>query len=185
MNSSLPVIRIPVRPVITDPRLYWLWPPPRQMQQLAAQPFLLSQPWNISFIASSFPLHRYIIDSLTIIISTLNCFFKNQSTLDIWDAHKPTLVLLGIDPVIGNIGVNTPGSSAGNSVICCVKADIFPNQDSYRLTIASDKVIYLFYLFFKISKSNIISFAWICLIRYRLLAPTEKDCIMLCAPWNN
>ena len=58
MNASLPFVRAPVRPVITDTRLNWIWPPPKQMQQLDGPPFSLHHPWNISFVSSSVPLHE-------------------------------------------------------------------------------------------------------------------------------
>lgn len=118
MNTSLPYVRGPVRPVITDSRLHWLWPPPKQMQQLEDPPFSLNQPWNISFIGSSLPLHRI---------------------MDIWDVHKPTLLSLGIDPIIGNVS-NRGLLPDESTVTCCVKAQLFPNPESYRLTISSDRI---------------------------------------------
>lgn len=58
MSTTLPFFRAPMRPVITDTRLHWLWPPPKQLQQLNGLPFSLHQPWNISFVSCSIPLHE-------------------------------------------------------------------------------------------------------------------------------
>ncbi|EFX70985.1 hypothetical protein DAPPUDRAFT_228128 [Daphnia pulex] len=119
--TSLPFIRTPIRPVITDARLHWLWPPPKQIQQLEGQPFQIHQPWNISFVACSIPLH---------------------DILDIWDVHKPQLALLGIDPTIGNVKPNNTEVTEENEnkLTCCVKSQLFPSSESYRLTISPTKI---------------------------------------------
>jgi len=118
MSSSLPYVGSPMRPVITDSRLHWMWPPPKQMQQLDEPPFSLSQPWTISFVASSMPLHKI---------------------MDIWDVHKPTLLSFGIDPIIGNVS-NRGTSAHESSVICSVNAQMFANPESYRLSVSSDQI---------------------------------------------
>jgi hypothetical protein len=59
---TLPLIRAPIHPVVTDTRLHWLWPPPKQMQQISKPPFSINQPasnWNISIIPSSTSLHKF------------------------------------------------------------------------------------------------------------------------------
>ncbi|XP_032789539.2 uncharacterized protein LOC116926709 [Daphnia magna] len=121
ITTSLPFIRAPIRPVITDARLHWLWPPPKQIQQLEGLPFLIHQPWSISFVSCSIPLH---------------------DILDIWDAHKAPLSLLGINPIIGNVKPNNTTTTDDNDsrLTCCIKAQLFPGPESYRLTISSSKI---------------------------------------------
>ena len=114
MSASLPLLRVPVRPVITDTRLHWLWPPPKQMQQLPGAAFLLNQPWTITFVGCTIPLHQI---------------------LDIWDVHKPQLTSLGINPTIFNASDATPCR-----VTCCVKSRLFTSSESYRLTITSERI---------------------------------------------
>ena len=65
--------------------------------------------------------------------------------MDVWDVHKPTLLSLGIDPIIGNVS-NRGLLPDESTVTCCVKAQLFPNPESYRLTISSDRVTILLLL---------------------------------------
>jgi hypothetical protein len=67
------------------------------------------------------------------------------SILDIWDVHKPQLALLGIDPTIGNVKPNNTEVTEDNEnkLTCCVKSQLFPSSESYRLTISPTKVINL------------------------------------------
>lgn len=62
--------------------------------------------------------------------------------LDVWDTHKQTLGTLGIDPVIGNVQQAGPVSTDGDEcfLTCCVKTELFPASESYRLTITTKKV---------------------------------------------
>jgi hypothetical protein len=64
------------------------------------------------------------------------------SILDIWDAHKSQLSLLGIDPTIGNVKPNNTGviEDNENKLTCCVKTQLFSSSESYRLTISTSKV---------------------------------------------
>ncbi len=64
------------------------------------------------------------------------------SILDIWDVHKPQLALLGIDPTIGNVKPNNTEVTEDNEnkLTCCVKSQLFPSSESYRLTISPTKV---------------------------------------------
>lgn len=73
--------------------------------------------------------------------STLN-IIPNYSILDIWDAHKAPLSLLGINPIIGNVKPNNTTTTDDNDsrLTCCIKAQLFPGPESYRLTISSSKV---------------------------------------------
>lgn len=71
--------------------------------------------------------------------NTNNSLTYYTRVMDIWDVNKPKLLSLGIDPVIGNVS-NRGVLPDESSVICCVKAQLFPYPESYRLTISSDKV---------------------------------------------
>ena len=73
-------------------------------------------------------------------------FILFNSILDIWDAHKSQLSALGIDPTIGNVKPNdtTVVEDEENRVTCCVKAQLFPCGESYRLSISSSKVKHTF-----------------------------------------
>lgn len=113
INSSIPALQVPVRPVITDARLHWLWPPPKEVRQLAGAPFELAPPWNVAFVGCAGPLlHR---------------------VLDIWDVHKPHLTALGVDPAIAD-------ATQSARLICCVNQRLFAGPEAYRITVAADRI---------------------------------------------
>lgn len=60
--------------------------------------------------------------------------------LDIWDAHKIPFTALGIAPILGDVKSSTTDEECENRIVCCVKSQLFPTNESYRLTISSEKV---------------------------------------------
>lgn len=119
-SSELPSIPHLTTPpaLVTDGKLYLLWPQPQKIIQTGCDIFKLKESHSVQIIQSS------NIDPYRII--------------DLWTVHEANFSSVGIQLLIDEV---VPSLSCYNAdIICCVNDMLFEQKESYKITTNSNQI---------------------------------------------